>query len=146
MKTLIATTFTLAVLFTSGHATAGGLFGDGGLIRGDVGKFLDRTIDKPFTPILRGAVVAGGAAVGGAGAQWIGIPAPIGSALGAGVGNQVNEIFAGRGPWNNPRSRPGNVMLGNRCATGYMVSGPGPLAPLGSPCHLNTGERGQIVR
>lgn len=145
MKILLATTVAFLAL-TAGHANAGGLFGDGGLIRGDVGRVMNVVVDKPVTPVLRGAVVAGGAVLGGAGGEMIGIPAPIGSAVGAGMGNQINEIFAGRGPWNNASAQPGNVVLGNRCANSYMVSDPGPMAPLGSPCRFYTGERGQIVR
>jgi hypothetical protein len=145
MKILIATALTLLAL-ASGHANAGGLFGKGGLIRGDVGKLGDVIIDKPVTPVLRGTVVAGGAVLGGVGGEMLGIPVPIGAAAGAGMGNEINEIFAGRGPWSSPPARPVNVMLGNRCSTGYLVSNPGPLAPLGAPCEFRTGERGWIVR
>lgn len=39
----------------SQSALAGGLFGDGGLIRGDVGNFLDKHVEKPITtPIAKG--------------------------------------------------------------------------------------------
>jgi len=46
---------TFALLIYSKAAFAGGLFGDGGLFRGDIGRFLDTQIEKPImTPVARG--------------------------------------------------------------------------------------------
>ena len=94
-KAVVAAAIGGVVAFSVMPASAGGLFGDGGLIRGDVGR-IHNTVQKPLTPIVRGTVeaaTAGGAAVGG----YYGGPsgAVIGGAVGNGVGRQINNCFAG---------------------------------------------------
>jgi hypothetical protein len=79
-------------------ANAGGLFGDGGLIKGDVGRFMEKHVQEPIaTPVLRGAVeygsTVGGAAVGGY--YGGGAGAVAGGALGNRLGRGVNDSFAG---------------------------------------------------
>ena len=85
-------------------AEAGGLFGKGGLIRGSVGNFLDKHVEKPIlTPAARGAAVAGGAALGAAGALAVGAPPNAGAAVGAAVGHAVNEAAAGKSPFKKKK-------------------------------------------
>jgi hypothetical protein len=82
---------TLAVMAVAPAAQAGGLFGRGGLIRGSVGNFMDRHIEKPITtPLARGAVVAGGAAVG---AYFAGEAGAVGGAM---LGHGLNRVAAGQ--------------------------------------------------
>ena len=53
---LIGAALVATLIGTSGASFAGGLFGEGGLIRGDIGKALDKTIEKPImTPLAKGA-------------------------------------------------------------------------------------------
>jgi hypothetical protein len=85
-------------------AQAGGLFGEGGLIRGDVGRILDPVEQQIFTPAARGAVVAGSGFVGGVGGTILGCPA-CGVYVGEQFGEAINERFAGRG---NPIGRSAN--------------------------------------
>ena len=79
-------------------ANAGGLFGDGGLIRGDVGRIMAPVQQHVLTPVVQGAVVGVGAAAGAVGGGYVGGPtgAAVGSAAGAATGNWVNGCFAGR--------------------------------------------------
>jgi hypothetical protein len=133
-------------------AGAGGLFGDGGLIRGDVGKWMHDNVQAPvLTPIVQGAVTgtttAAGTIVGG----------PIGGVVGGYVGDQINERFAGGGnpigrpvqgpqaPSMAPPSNYGQLppvlpapVLGNACVTRIGVFGPGPFAPRGQYCFVMT--------
>jgi len=44
--------FAGAVLLTATPTTAGGIFGEGGLIRGSVGEFFDKNVEKPITTPL----------------------------------------------------------------------------------------------
>lgn len=127
-------------------AHAGGLFGNGGLIRGSVGEFLDRTVENPITtPLAQGTAVAAGTAVG----EYYG--GPVGGMVGACVGQGVNERFAGRRfscAQQMPSPPPPRFQLGNRCATQMGISDPGPAAPLGSPCNVMTNYGpawGQVV-
>ncbi len=76
-------------------ASAGGLFGKHGLIRGSVGNFVSRNVNPIATPILRGATVAVGATAGAAGGALIGAPAT-GALIGTSVGNGVNRAAAGK--------------------------------------------------
>jgi hypothetical protein len=53
-----------AVVTNIPPANAGGLFGKGGVIRGDVGNFLDKNVEGPIlTPAARGATVGATTAV-----------------------------------------------------------------------------------
>jgi len=75
---------------------AGGLFGKGGIFRGDVGNFLDKNLEQPIlTPAARGATVAAGAAAGAAVGALVGAP-EAGAVVGAGAGNAVNDYAAGK--------------------------------------------------
>jgi hypothetical protein len=80
-----------------GSASAGGLFGDDGLIGGDVGRFLDKNLEEPvLTPWARnateGATTAVGTVIGG----------PIGGAVGEYVGKAINERAAGETKFARP--------------------------------------------
>lgn len=91
---------TTAVLVIAGlgtlPASAGGLFGKGGLIRGSVGNFIHDKVQAPIvTPVIQGAVVAGGAAVGAVAGAKVGAPVT-GAAVGAGVGQGINDVAAGK--------------------------------------------------
>ncbi len=91
-----------AFLLTSASAQAGGLFGEGGIFRGDLGRALD-PIEKNFTtPVARGAAVAGGAIVGGVVGGAFGAP-HTGAMVGQYVGQEFNNRLAGR---SNPVGRP----------------------------------------
>ena len=75
---------------SSVDAYAGGLFGEGGLIRGDVGNFLDRTVERRFTtPLAQGAVTAGATVLG---CKYGGL---MGCSAGNSVGQGINDAFAG---------------------------------------------------
>jgi hypothetical protein len=77
-------------------ASAGGPFGKGGLIRGSVGNFIAKNVQRPvLTPLARGATVAAGTALGAAGGAYVGMPAT-GAAVGGAVGQGVNNIAAGK--------------------------------------------------
>jgi len=95
MKTLLS--IGSVILFLSApSAQAGGLFGPGGVIRGDVGNWLNKHVEGPIlTPAARAATVAAGAAVGAAAGAMVGAP-NLGAAVGAGVGNAVNDAAAGK--------------------------------------------------
>jgi hypothetical protein len=87
-------------------ANAGGLFGEGGLIRGDVGNFLDRNLEQPvLTPMARNTVVGATTAVGTAVGGYVGGPtgAKLGGYAGGYVGDQINERAANQSP---PIGRP----------------------------------------
>ena len=128
----------MTVLATSGAACAGGLFGDGGIIRGSVGKFMDKHVEQPIlTPGVRNLVVGGGTAIGG----YYGGPA--GAVMGGAMGHAINEAAAGHGRTDSHRSAPQGRMAstpqyGNFCMTEVGRVGPGPVNPLGAPCHTNT--------
>lgn len=96
MKNLLMTAVTVAAIATAPAAQAGGLFGSGGLIRGSIGNFLDKHVEKPIlTPVARGTAVAVGTAVGTVAGAAVGAP-QAGAVLGAGAGQFVNEAAAGR--------------------------------------------------
>jgi len=135
----------------SSAASAGGIFGDGGLIGGDVGKFFDEVIEGPITtPLARQATEVGAAALG----EYIGGPA--GAVIGRRVGQEINNVARGRpafqqpapvqqrrirqqpvsqpqGGWGQPAPR---MAMGNFCYTHSGIHGPGPLNPVGAPCHI----------
>ena len=50
-----------------------------------------------------------------------------------------------RVPMDIANMTPAGQFLGNRCATPFGMSGPGPVNPLGMPCNFN-GAWGQVVR
>lgn len=80
----------VAALAATSPAYAGGLFGDGGLIRGSVGDWLDENVEGPITtPLARQATVAAGTAVG----TYYG--GPIGGVAGGIAGNYANDCFRG---------------------------------------------------
>lgn len=168
-KTLIAVAAVAASMSIS-TANAGGLFGEGGLIRGDVGKLLDPIENKVLTPVAQSATVAGAAAAG----AYVG--GELGGVIGAQAGHCINQVFAGRtcapgvqgsvpqqpgipitnGQFSHatlpppvmpgqrvPAALPMPQPLGNYCFTPVGVFGPGPVNPMGSPCHTIAG--GQII-
>lgn len=99
----------MALLVLASPAHAGGLFGDGGLIRGSVGNYLDRTIENPIlTPFARQATVATGTAVG---AYYGG---EVGAVIGGFAGHTVNDCFRGD------------------CGRSYRATGGGGYAPTGN--------------
>lgn len=165
-KILIAVAAVAATInFTT--ANAGGLFGEGGLIRGDIGKLLDPIENKVLTPVAQSATVAGAAAAG----AYVG--GELGGVIGAQAGHCINQVFAGRncapssrgtaapqpnGPvWNGQAALPNPNMMGlpvsaplsmpqisgNFCFTPVGVFGPGPINPVGMPCHTIAG--GQLI-
>jgi hypothetical protein len=132
-------------------ANAGGLFGEGGVIRGDVGTFMQKNVQEPIlTPAARGAVTTTTTAVGGVVGGVIGGPtgATIGGFGGKQVGDEINRRAAGQG---NPIGRPTQYppqqydapVLGNRCATQVGIFAPGPWDRVGAPCHGN-GPYGRV--
>ena len=158
MKTLKAITIAAITVIAVGTSTAnaGGFFGDGGLIRGTVGKFLDKHVENPITtPLARAGTVAAGTAIGTVAGAEVGQPA-IGGMIGNQLGHCVNDIFRGgdcgtRGqqghvsqPQHAPRmqqvARPMQQapQFGNFCTTPIGRFGPGPMNPLGAPCHTMT--------
>jgi hypothetical protein len=137
-------------------ASAGGLFGDGGLIGGDVGRFVHDNVQAPIlTPMVQGAVTGATTAAGNI------VGGPIGGLVGGYVGDTINDRFAGGG---NPIGRPAQgpsgpamvppppsnygqlppvmpapgPVLGNACATQVGVFGPGPFMPRGQYCFVMT--------
>lgn len=155
-------------LFFSAIATAqaGGLFGDGGLIRGDIGRIFDKHVEKPITtPLARQGAVAAGTAAGAFLGGKAGNPA-IGGMIGNQMGHCVNSIFAGgncgmRGrpapvqhggmarrapmPVQNGWGRQGPA-VGAFCLTSAGRAGPGPVQQIGNFCRDNFGLPGRIVR
>lgn len=55
MKHLLLTTAMIAALSTS-PVQAGGIFGEGGIIRGTVGSFFDKNVEKPITTPIAKAI------------------------------------------------------------------------------------------
>lgn len=53
LRSAVASAAAAALVLSVFPASAGGLFGKGGVFRGSVGKVLDRKIDKKVTPILK---------------------------------------------------------------------------------------------
>lgn len=148
MKTLKALTVALVAISATQPAFAGGFFGEGGLIRGDVGNLLERAIEKPITtPLARTGAVAGGTAAGAIIGGKFGQP-EIGAFVGNQMGHCINDIFAGQNcgtrtpapPVNNgPQWSPQPIQrFGNYCATPSGIFGPGPMNPIGSFCHAMT--------
>ena len=68
-RIVFLSTIIAASSLSTNVALAGGLFGDGGLIRGDIGNFMDKNVEKPIlTPIAKGLpAVVGELAAGGGG-------------------------------------------------------------------------------
>ena len=93
---VVAVASVAALGFTAVTADAGGLFGDGGLFRGTIGEIFDPVEEQVLTPMAQGAAVAGGAALGAAGAAYVGAPPQMGGMIGACAGQVVNEAFAGQ--------------------------------------------------
>lgn len=126
-----------------GQAQAGGLFGDGGIFRGDVGEWLDPVENEVLTPMVQETVEATGTVFGGVIGGAVGQP-EIGALLGNCWGRNVNSGFAGRGAEHCVgrgfeavgSNRPPE--MGNFCYTTAGVFGPGPMNPVGSPCWSQT--------
>jgi hypothetical protein len=142
---LITALIAASIVVVSHAANAGGLFGDGGLIGGDVGRFMQKNVQEPvLTPLVRGAVVGTTTAVGGVVGGALGGPtgATVGGLGGKYVGDEINRYAAGEG---NPIGRPAQYppqqysapVLGNRCATPVGIFAPGPWDQVGAPCHGN---------
>jgi hypothetical protein len=80
------------------QSAAGGFFGKKAPIRGSVGNFLDKHVEKPITtPMARNATVAATTAVGTAVGAYVGAP-QTGAAVGGYVGDTANERAAGQSP------------------------------------------------
>ncbi len=160
----------IAVAVGGASANAGGLFGEGGLIRGDIGKFMDPIEHQVLTPMAQDATVIGSTAVG----AYFG--GEIGGAIGAQAGNCINQAFAGKdcaggGMKAKKKRLPQRVRepaqfggiaefpndyngqgfngqgfnpqaFGNFCMTQVGLAGPGPMNPVGMPCHTVIG--GQV--
>lgn len=112
-------------------AAAGGLFGHGGIIRGDVGNFLDKHVEKPITtPLARATVVVVGSAVG----AYVG--GEVGAVVGAAVGHAINEA-AGPGKGKGKSRQRKVVEAGKTCSTDtvgkWELKAP---SPLGSECTI----------
>jgi hypothetical protein len=105
-RIILAGFIAASVTAFSQTANAQGLFGNGGVFRGDVGNWIDRNVEKPYlTPLARETVVGGTTAVGSAVGGYVGGPtgARVGGYVGGYVGNQINERAAGQSP---PIGRP----------------------------------------
>lgn len=115
VKCFITATVTAVSLMGTVHsASAGGLFGDGGLIRGSVGKFLDKNLEKPITtPLARGATVAAGTAAGTYVGGLVGAP-QIGGAIGGQLGHVTNNVAAGRKPFQSGQQTTTGGYSGNQ--------------------------------
>ena len=139
----------LASTATMAPVHAGGLFGDGGLIRGWVGDQLDPIEREITTPMARRTVEGLGTAAGGVLGANVGIPT-VGAVAGNCFGRAVNSAFAGRGASGcggrgfRVETSPRTTM-GNRCATPWGVSDPGPRNPIGTVCFVGP-DRGRVVR
>lgn len=146
-KSLILIAALSAPMATATTAYAGGLFGNGGLIRGSVGEFFDKNLEKPIlTPTARAGAVAAGTALGTYGGSFVGAP-QIGGAIGAQIGQGINDAARGsnfnasrtqqplRQPVQ-PRNLHPRQQMANVCHTPYGRSVPGPFAPVGSPCNM----------
>lgn len=99
MRKIAALLFCFLPTLCAGSASADGLFGGKrGIIRGSVGNFLDKNVEKPIlTPLAQkttvGVTTTVGTAIGG----------PIGGVVGEYVGETINERAAGKSP---PIGRP----------------------------------------
>ena len=93
---VVAVASVAALGFTAVTADAGGLFGDRGVFRGTIGEIFDPVEEEVLTPMAQGAAVIGGAALGAAGAAYVGAPPQMGGMIGACAGQVVNEAFAGQ--------------------------------------------------
>lgn len=151
MKLLLASVTT--ILLSASASFAGGLFGEGGLIRGDIGELMDPIENTILTPLAQESVNAGAAAIGGYFGGEVG--ATIGATV---VGPTINDAFGGGGqmmarqPVANPYLRQDQGMMGgfqvemgNRCLTDAGVSDYGPMNPLGSQCWMGP-YMGVVVR
>ena len=95
MKHVLVMAGMMAFFSATTLAHAGGLFGDGGLIRGSVGRALDKHVEKPvLTPLAQSTVVASGTVAATAVGATVGAPS-VGAIVGAGVGDAVNKEAAG---------------------------------------------------
>jgi len=97
-KLVIAVGAIEVVRAANSFANAGGLFGEGGLIRGDVGRIMKPVQERVFTPIVRGTVTGVTTTVGTAvgtyyGGPWGGVA---GGTAGVATGNWINRCAAGR--------------------------------------------------
>lgn len=82
---------------------AGGLFGEGGLIGGDIGNFLDREVEQPITtPFVQSTTIGVTTGVGIVVGGVLGAPLE-GAYVGEHVGQTINERAAGKSP---PIGRP----------------------------------------
>lgn len=91
MKTILFALASAAFVASAPAAQAGGLFGKGGLIRGSVGAFLDKHVERPIlTPVARSTTIAAGAAIGGA------LGGHAGAVAGAAAGEGINRLAAGQ--------------------------------------------------
>jgi hypothetical protein len=97
MRTVAALLFCLFPILCVDSAGAGGLFGDDGLIGGDVGRFLDKNLEEPvLTPWARQTTEATTSGIGTV------IGGPIGGAVGEYVGKAINERAAGETKFARP--------------------------------------------
>lgn len=127
LTALAASVAIVAVTVTG--ASAGGLFGKGGLIRGDVGNFIDKHVEKPIlTPVARAATVIVGAAV----ATYV--AGPLAAPVGAAVGEAVNQAV---GPGGGGAAQTVAVQTGKTCSTDTVGDWPLDQAqPLGGACSI----------
>ncbi len=135
MVKVLSTSVMAAVLMFGGQAHAGGVGGD--LIEGlcggcGAGKALDRLnkdLGHPAEKLGAGIIEAYGPPGSGAAMHKL----------------WMRNAGAGRPDEAHPVNRGFRPPMGNRCATRYEVSFPGPVNPIGSPCYLN-GIPGRVVR
>ena len=83
------------------YGSAGGLFGEGGVIRGDVGRAMQPFQQRVLTPAIRKEVENQAAAAGAYGGGYVAGPygAVGGAIVGRSTGRWVNNCFAGRCYW-----------------------------------------------
>jgi hypothetical protein len=96
-KTLFSSFVMTSLLGGVAVANAGGLFGEGGVIRGSIGNALKPVQERVLTPVVRGAVVGAGTTVGTVAGGYYGGPtgAVVGGTAGNALGHGVNNCFAG---------------------------------------------------
>ncbi len=133
MVKVLSTSVIAAVLMFGGQAHAEGFLG------GIVNDFVPGLGD-----VLDGVNEASGHLAEKLGAGVIEAYGPPGS------GAAMHKLWmrnagAGRPDEAHPVNRGFRPPMGNRCATRYEVSFPGPVNPIGSPCYLN-GIPGRVVR
>jgi hypothetical protein len=144
----IALSFTVATavsLALAANANAGGVLGDIiNSVAPGVGTALDRANAQLGNPVDHAAAAAANAYVPGAGtameAYW--------AAQRSGVlpqnpvGRPANvPPMGGAAPMPNMQPMgvpPMAVAMGSYCQTAFGLAGPGPMQPVGSPCHATT--------